>query len=340
MKSTKPSYALALFAVGLALCVVVLGAFTRLSDAGLGCPDWPTCYGHYMLWPETPEEIAAANALHPDFPFEESIAWPEVVHRYFASTLGLVIIALNVIAWRKRHTLGQPFKLPLFLLGLVIAQGLFGMWTVTLKLWPQVVTMHLLGGFATLSLLWLLSLRLNSRSWAHPDVPLVHWQALKPLAVVGLVLVCVQIALGGWTSSNYAALACPDLPTCQGRWLPPMNLAQGFNVFQEIGPNYLGGQMDGEARVAIHFAHRVGAIVVALYLLFLVSRLYKYAGGRDMRAHANLILALLVIQVCLGLSNVIWSLPLWVAVAHNAGGALLLLSLVTLNYRLYRSSTW
>lgn len=340
MKSTKPSYLLAMFAVGLALCVVVLGAFTRLSDAGLGCPDWPTCYGHYMLWPETPEEIAAANALHPDFPFEESIAWPEVVHRYFASTLGLVIIALNLIAWRKRHTPGQPFKLPLLLLGLVIAQGLFGMWTVTLKLWPQVVTLHLLGGFATLSLLWLLSMRLNNHSWGHPDVPLLHWNDLKPLALTGLILVCLQIALGGWTSSNYAALACPELPTCQGRWLPPMDLAQGFNIFQEIGPNYLGGQMDGEARVAIHFAHRVGAIVVALYLLFLVTRLHKYAGGRDMRAHANLILALLVIQLCLGLSNVIWSLPFWVAVAHNAGGALLLLALVTLNYRLYRSSSW
>ncbi len=340
MKSTKPSYALALFAVGLALCVVVLGAFTRLSDAGLGCPDWPTCYGHYMLWPETPEEIAAANALHPDFPFDETIAWPEVIHRYVASTLGLVIIALSVIAWRNRHTRGQPFKLPLSLLGLVIAQGLFGMWTVTLKLWPQVVTLHLLGGFATLSLLWLLSLRLNNRSWGHPDVPLLHWNSLKPLALTGLILVCCQIALGGWTSSNYAALACPDLPTCQGRWLPPMDAAAGFNIFQEIGPNYLGGQMDGEARVAIHFAHRLGAVIVALYLLFLVSRLYKYAGGREMRAQANLIVALLVIQLCLGLSNVIWSLPFWVAVAHNAVGALLLLSLVTLNYRLYRSSSW
>jgi len=217
MKSTKPSHALVMFAVLLAMCVVVLGAFTRLRDAGLGCPDWPTCYGHYMLWPETPEEIAVANAAHPDFPFEAAIAWPEVVHRYFASTLGLVIIAINVVAWRNRHNRGQPLKLPLFLLALVIAQGLFGMWTVTLKLWPQVVTLHLLGGFATLSLLWLLALRLENRSWSHPDVPLLHWNALKPLALLGLILVCCQIALGGWTSSNYAALACPDLPTCQGR---------------------------------------------------------------------------------------------------------------------------
>ncbi len=340
MKSTKPSYALVMFAIALALCVVVLGAFTRLSDAGLGCPDWPTCYGHYMLWPETPEEVAAANAAHPEFPFAEATAWPEVIHRYFASTLGLFVIAINVLAWRNRYNRGQPFKLPLLLLVLIMAQGAFGAWTVTLKLWPQVVTLHLLGGFATLSLLWLLGLRLNNRSWGHPDVPLLHWQALKPLAMLGLILVCCQIALGGWTSSNYAALACPDLPTCQGRWLPPMDFAQGFNIFQEIGPNYLGGQMDGTARVAIQFTHRVGAIVVALYLLFLISRLYKYAGGPDMRAHANLMLALLAIQFGLGLSNVFWSLPFWVAVAHNAGGALLLLSLVTLNYRLYRSSIW
>jgi heme a synthase len=340
MKSTKPSHALVMFAVLLAVCVVVLGAFTRLSDAGLGCPDWPTCYGHYMLWPETAEEIAAANAAHPEFPFEETIAWPEVVHRYFASTLGLVIIAINVIAWRHRHTRGQPFKLPLFLLALVIAQGAFGAWTVTLKLWPQVVTLHLLGGFATLSLLWLLLLRLNNRTWAYPNIPLLHWQSLKPLAMIGLILVCLQIALGGWTSSNYAALACPELPTCQGRWLPPMDFAQGFNFFQEIGPNYLGGQMDGEARVAIHFTHRVGAIVVALYLLYLISQLHAYSGGRDMRRQAYVILALLLVQLGLGLSNIVWSLPLWVAVAHNAGGALLLLSLVTLNYRLYRSSIW
>ena len=340
MKSTKPSYALVMIAVALAMCVVILGAFTRLRDAGLGCPDWPGCYGHLVMWPETPEQIAQAEAAYPDAPFEQHKAWPEVIHRYFASALGLLIIGINVLAWRHRDSRGQPFKLPVFLLALVIAQGLFGMWTVTLKLWPQVVTLHLLGGFTTLSLLWLLALRLNNHSWAHPNIPLRHWQALKPLALTGLILVCCQITLGGWTSSNYAALACPELPTCQGRWLPPMDFAHGFNIFQELGPNYLGGQMEGEGRVAIHFMHRMGAIVVALYLGYLISRMYKYAGGHAMRGHAHLMLALLVIQLGLGLSNIIWSLPLWVAVAHNAGGALLLLSLVTLNYRLFRSSAW
>jgi cytochrome c oxidase assembly protein subunit 15 len=337
MTSTKPSYALALFATAFALCVVILGAFTRLSDAGLGCPDWPGCYGH-LLWPDTSEQIAQAEARFPDAPFEQDKAWPEVVHRYFASTLGLLIIAINVIAWRQRKNGEQPFRLPLALLALVIAQGLFGMWTVTLKLWPQVVTLHLLGGFTTLSLLWLLALRLQNKPWPRPDVPVKHWQALKPLALAGLILVSCQIALGGWTSSNYAALACPELPTCQGSWVPPMmDFAHGFNIFQEIGPNYLGGQMDGTGRVAIHFTHRVGAIVVLLYLGFLLARLYKYAGGPPLRRQANVLLGLLVIQLGLGLSNIIWSLPLWVAVAHNAGGALLLLALVTLNYRLHQA---
>ncbi len=335
MKSTKPSYNLVLFATFFAVCVVILGAYTRLEDAGLGCPDWPGCYGH--LWmPQTQDQIAQADAAYPDMPFEYEKAWPEVVHRYFASTLGFLIILINVISWRNRHLRDQPVKLPLFLLVLVIAQGMFGMWTVTLKLWPQVVTIHLLGGFATLSLLWLLTLRLNNRPWTYPNIPIRHWLKLRPLAMTGLLLVVLQIALGGWTSSNYAALACPDLPTCQNQWLPPMDFANGFNIFQEIGPNYLGGQMDGEARVAIHVTHRIGALVVTLFLGFLIFLMHKYAGGREMARLANVMTVLLAVQLLLGISNIVWQLPLWVAVAHNAGGALLLLSLVTLNYRLHK----
>ncbi|MDR2212350.1 MAG: COX15/CtaA family protein [Pseudomonadales bacterium] len=339
MKSSKLAYSLVLFATVLALGVVILGAFTRLKDAGLGCPDWPGCYGH-LVWPGTPEQIAAAEARFPDAPFEVAKAWPEVVHRYFAGTLGFVIILIAALAWRNRAA-GTPLKLPLFLLLLVIAQGLFGMWTVTLKLWPQVVTAHLLGGFTTLSLLWLLSLRLSAPAQfqAPPALAAQYWQALRPLALGGLAVVVAQILLGGWTSTNYAALACPDLPTCQGRWWPPMDAASGFNILQEIGPNYLGGQLDGTARVAIHMGHRIGALVVTGYLIFLLSRLYRAAGTSDpaLRRQANVIAALLAIQLCLGLSNVHWSLPLPVAVAHNAGGALLLLSLVSLNYRLYKS---
>jgi len=339
MKSGKPSYSLVLFASFFAMCVVILGAWTRLEDAGLGCPDWPGCYG-FITVPETAEEIAQAEAAFPDAPFEAEKAWPEVIHRYFAGTLGLLIIIINVVAWTNRNRADQPFKLPLLLLMLVIAQGMFGMWTVTLKLWPQVVTTHLLGGFTTLSLLWLLSLRLNNRPWQQPTVPVSQWQNLRPLALIALILLVGQITLGGWTSSNYAALACPDLPTCQGRWLPPMNFAEGFNVTQEIGPNYLGGQMDGEARVAIHMAHRMGAVLVTLVLGLLIFKLYKNAGSREMTRLAHVLLGLLILQVSLGISNIVFSLPLWVAVAHNAGGALLLLTLVTLNYRLSKVSAF
>jgi cytochrome c oxidase assembly protein subunit 15 len=339
MLSTKPSYNLVMFAVLLAVCVVILGAFTRLKDAGLGCPDWPGCYGHVWM-PQTADEIAAAEDAYPNAPFEQEKAWPEVVHRYFATTLGFVIILVNLMAWRNRREPNQPMKLPLFLLGLVILQGMFGMWTVTLNLWPQVVTTHLLGGFTTLSLLWLLTLRLQNAPWPRPSVPVMQWHKLRPLALIGMILVICQIALGGWTSSNYAALACPELPTCQGQWLPSMDFGMGFNFSQEIGPNYLGGQMDAPGRVAIHFTHRLGAIVVVLYLSFLLSKLYKSAGGDAMRNQAHIILGLMIVQVLLGLSNIIWSLPLWVAVAHNAGGALLLLSLVSLNYRLFKGTNW
>jgi cytochrome c oxidase assembly protein subunit 15 len=197
-----------------------------------------------------------------------------VVHRYFAGSLGFLILLIALQAWRHRHQPAQPFKLPLLLLALVVAQGLFGMWTVTLKLWPQIVTLHLLGGFSTLSLLWLLKLRLENRQWPTPTA-LRPWRELQPLAVLGLVLVLCQITLGGWTSTNYAALACPDLPTCQAQWWPPMDFRSGFNITQEIGPNYLGGQMDGEGRIAIHMTHRFGAIVVALYLAYLVYRLTR-----------------------------------------------------------------
>ena len=337
MKIAKSSLWLAQLAVALAFCVVVLGAFTRLKDAGLGCPDWPGCYGH-AFWPQTSEQIATAEQAFPDAPFEQAKAWPEVVHRYFAGSLGFLIMLICAVAYKHRQVRGQPLKLPLLLLVLVIAQGLFGMWTVTLKLWPQIVTLHLLGGFSTLGLLWLLRLRVLNYQWPTPNLPLHYWHALKPLAFIGLLLVIGQITLGGWTSSNYAALACPDLPTCQAQWWPPMDFKNGFNFAQEIGPNYLGGQLDGSARIAIHMAHRIGAVVVAVYLLYLITRLHRHSGGMQMRRLANVLLVLLLLQLGLGLSNVLWSLPLPVAVAHNAVGALLLLALITLNFRLYRAT--
>ncbi|MBS7662791.1 COX15/CtaA family protein [Pseudomonas lalucatii] len=322
----KPGYRLALFATLLALLVVMLGAYTRLSHAGLGCPDWPGCYG-FLGVPMSERSQALAAARFPEAPLEVAKGWYEMVHRYFAGGLGLVILALAVQALGRRGTPGQPCKLPLLLLGLVLVQAAFGMWTVTLKLWPQVVTAHLLGGFATLSLLFLLTLRLSGAVAPLSAAP----APLRGLAAFALLLVIGQVALGGWVSSNYAAVACVDLPTCHGQWWPAMDFANGFHLTQHIGPNYLGGQLDSDARTAIHMSHRLGAVLVGLTLLLLAWRL-RAAGAA--RLAALLVLAL-GLQLTLGISNVLLHLPLAVAVAHNAGGAGLLLCLVLINYRLH-----
>ncbi|MGI9292687.1 MAG: COX15/CtaA family protein, partial [Pseudomonadales bacterium] len=221
MTAPKPTYRLALLSTLFSFAVIMLGAFTRLADAGLGCPDWPGCYGH-LLWPDTAAEVSAAEALFPDAPVEHDKTWPEMVHRYLASTLGLLAIALLIGAWRHR-SVTQPLKLPLLLLGIVILQGLFGMWTVTLKLWPQVVTAHLLGGFSTAALFYLLTLRLQNSNWRGDSASMNTLRQFKPLVLFCLLVVFLQITLGGWTTSNYAAVACPDFPTCQNEWLPTMD---------------------------------------------------------------------------------------------------------------------
>lgn len=320
----KHGYRLALFATLLTVVVVLLGAYTRLTHAGLGCPDWPGCYG-FLGVPMSEHKQAIAEARFPEAPVEVAKGWYEMIHRYFAGALGLVILVIAAQAVRRRAEPTQPLKLPLAILALVILQGAFGMWTVTLQLWPQVVTAHLLGGFATLSLLTLLTLRLSGRF-----APLQLPGRLRTLAAACLLLVIGQITLGGWVSSNYAAVACVDLPTCHGEWWPTMDFGKGFHLTQHIGPNYLGGQLDSDARTAIHMSHRIGALLVTLALLALawqlrIAKLPRLAG---------LLLLALALQVGLGISNVIFHLPLLVAVAHNAGGAALLLVMVLINYRL------
>lgn len=338
-KKIQWRHRLAYAAVALACVVVILGAFTRLVDAGLGCPDWPGCYGH-LMWPDSESEVAAAEAKFPEAPVEHDKTWPEMVHRYFAGALGVLILINCILSVGLYRRLPRgpgkdaaPLKLPIFLVALVVVQAAFGMWTVTLKLWPQVVTAHLMGGFATLSLLWLMVLRTGGRPWQPPHKTWALLQGLRIPALAVLCLVLVQIALGGWTSSNYAALACPDLPTCHGVWWPPADFSAGFNVAQDVGPNYLGGRLDNHARTAIHFSHRLGALVVSLAVVFMAALLWRtsYNGARRL---AGVLVAVLVVQVCLGLSNVYWVLPLWVAVAHNAVGAALLLVMVTINHRL------
>ncbi|WP_323846079.1 COX15/CtaA family protein [Microbulbifer magnicolonia] len=315
----------------LAVVVVVLGAFTRLVDAGLGCPDWPGCYGH-LTWPDEHHEIQTANAAFPHAPVETDKTWPEMVHRYFAGALLLLVAGMTALAWRRRGQ--RAFKQTHFLLALILLQAAFGMWTVTLKLWPQVVTAHLLGGMATLSMLWLIVERLrNSAQKQGRLIPAHEFRALqkiRPLAFIAVAAVVLQIALGGWTSSNYAALACADFPTCHGEWWPRADFTQGFNIAQQIGPNYLGGTLESDARTAIHLTHRIGALIVSLLVLAL-SLLAWRAGSRRW---AIGLAGALGLQVCLGIANVVMFLPLPIAVAHNAGAALLLLGLLTFCYRI------
>ena len=332
-RSGKSGARLALMATCLAVVVVGLGAFTRLSDAGLGCPDWPGCYGH-LLWPRADHEIARADARFPDAPVIAGKPWPEMVHRYFAGSLGLCIMVLAALGWRRRKDRDYPSRLPLLLLLLVIWQALFGMWTVTLKLWPQVVTLHLLGGISVLALLWLLALRLRDCPWRVDHAVARRLAALKPWVVVGMVTVFCQIALGGWVTSNYAALACGDFPTCHSQWWPAMNLAQGFDITQGVGPNYLGGLLESEARTAIHIGHRIGALVTTVVTLGLSAALFAIPWAPARRLAGALALALIV-QVSLGIANVLLALPLPVAVAHNLGAAFLSLTLVTLATKIW-----
>jgi cytochrome c oxidase assembly protein subunit 15 len=321
-----------LFACVLAFSVVVLGAYTRLTDAGLGCPDWPGCYGQLTV-PSSEAEVVEKSYLD-QRPLEPSKGWNEMIHRYFAGGLGLAILVIAVWSWRRREVVGQPRWLPLFLLGLVIFQALLGMWTVTLQLKPVVVLGHLLGGMTTLALLALLALRTHPRlaNQAIGDRVRNGWRAF---ALIGLGVLVLQIALGGWTSSNYAALACPDVPTCQGAWWPEVDFREGFVLWRGLGVNYEFGVLDSAARTAVHLAHRIGAVVTFVLLGWLAVRLVR-SDYLAVRTTGWLVGGLLCLQVGLGIANIVYFLPLPVAVAHNGIAALLLLSLVLLNFQLWQ----
>ena len=324
--------ALAGAALLLCLCVVVLGAYVRLSSAGLGCPDWPGCYGHL-----SPSGAAAdARVLSSPTagrPLEVGKAWREMVHRYAAGTLGLLILSLVVIgvAGRRARVLPLPYVTGLF--AIVLAQAVLGMLTVTWQLSPLVVTLHLLFGFATLSLLlWLvMSLPHFARRWRAAPAE-AHGAALRArlLAPLALGVLAVQIALGGWTSSNYAALGCPDFPTCQARWWPQGDYRAAFEIRVASDRTYEGGVLDAPARTAIQFTHRLAALLAAVVLVgAAVSALRLRASFA--RYAAGLMLAALAIQVIVGISMVLRGFPLWLGTAHNAGAALLLMSTVGLN---------
>jgi cytochrome c oxidase assembly protein subunit 15 len=307
----------------LAFCVIVLGAYVRLSHAGLGCPDWPGCYGHLTVG-EAMQNLDQANAAYPDRPLEADKAWKEMAHRYLAAALGLLIIAIAIIAYQNRRDPAQPLRLPAFLVLLVILQGLLGMWTVTLLLKPLVVTAHLLGGLTTMSLLWWMSFAVPPAPAGRGDDGLRMW------TVIGLLVLALQISLGGWVSTNYAALACPDFPTCQLSYWPDMDYRDAFVLWRGLGIDYEGGVLDHPARVAIHYTHRLGAIVTAVVLGFLAWRASRARRSSQLRGWAAVLAVLLAVQLVLGPTMVLKALPLTLATAHNAMAALLVLATVAL----------
>lgn len=314
---------LAWTATALALVVIAAGAWVRLTDAGLGCPDWPGCYG-MVTWPSAPEHVERANAEWGHVRAVESgKAFREMFHRYIAGILALLILALAVIGWRHRDRPGQPVALPIGLFALVVFQAALGMWTVTLLLKPAIVTAHLIGGMTTFALLTWLALSVTPR----PRQPSLPARAQHGVAWLAMVVLAVQIVLGGWVSTNYAALACTGFPTCGGEWWPATNFAEGFRIWRGVGVDYEGGVLDPAARNAIHLAHRLWALVVVAVFAWLLARLWR---AEDLRGISAAIALLLAVQVGLGIYNVAGGLPLAAAVAHNGVAALLLGALVIL----------
>lgn len=314
------------FTILLALCVIVFGAYVRLTDAGLGCPDWPGCYG-FVTVPQTAEDYLSVEQNFPGEIVDEGKAWREMIHRYIASLLGFLILLMflkDFFSYRNNAGSLKDLKLSAALLALVIFQGMLGMWTVTLKVHPLVVTGHLIGGLTTLSLLFFYYRNLESSDEKFISAP--------KAMIAGLSILALQIILGGWTSTNYAALGCPDLPLCYGEvWPSNMDFEEGFLKWQEVGVNYEGGQLSPSARTAIHFAHRLGAILVLFALGWLGLKYLKHRSDRIRMASGIMLIALLA-QLAIGSLMVWFGIPLFLATAHNAFAALLLLSFINLLY--------
>lgn len=317
---------LTLFATLLALIVVSFGAYTRLTDSGLGCPDWPGCYGTLTV-PESIDQIEKAQAVYPDSPVEVEKAWIEMIHRYIAGILGVMILVIAFMSIRLRDQINYSLKWPFFLLGLVIFQAALGMWTVTLLLKPAVVSSHLLGGMTVLGILTFLM----HRNYGTHRENFVSNRFERKIIRFSLVLLFIQIALGGWTSTNYAALACTDYPTCHGSLIPEMDFSNAFTIFRELGVTSLGEPLSLEALHAIQWVHRVGAIVLLGYLLF-VAYILKVNQGFNM--WRNILILVISLQFIIGIANLLLHLPIVLATLHNLGAALLVVILVGINSRI------
>jgi heme a synthase len=316
---------LVLAATLLAVCVVVLGAYVRLSDAGLGCPDWPGCYGTLTV-PQSESAIAHAQVAYPDSPVEHGKAWKEMTHRYLAGALGLLVLAIFVQAWRMRSQIKVSTWLATFLLALIVFQAALGMWTVTLLLRPIIVSAHLIGGMSTLAILtWM-----THRHWGVVANS-VQSQNMRFWVRGAMIVLFIQIFLGGWTSTNYAALACTDFPTCHGMWIPEMDFSNAFSWFRELGVASNGEPLHLAAYTAIQWTHRIGALLTFVYIGWLGLSLLKQP---QLKKIAHIMLGLLGIQIVLGIANLVLHLPLALAVGHNMGAALLLMSVVILNSKI------
>lgn len=322
---------LVIVSILLAIVVVSLGAYTRLTHAGLGCPDWPGCYGLIDV-PETAEQILKAEQAFPERPVEPQKAWNEMIHRYFAGALGLLILAIAFLSVKNREV-GTPVFLPLFILVVVTFQAALGMWTVTMKLMPIVVMAHLLGGLTTLCLLFLLYLRLKRFHIREGNTTL---RSYAKYGFIGIVILTAQIALGGWTSSNYAALVCTELPICQSGWEEQLTFEESFDLIPPERDTYEFGHLTHDSRVTIHVMHRFGAIVTTIYLVWLAFVVMRKSTSAYFKNASIGLLVVLSCQIGLGVSNIWFSLPLGVAVAHNVVAACLMLTLITLAYGLKR----
>lgn len=329
---------LALLGVALCLVVVVLGAWVRLTDAGLGCPDWPGCYGH--VTPAGAERNEGKiESYSPGWEYDSGKAWREMIHRYAATALGFIIVLITAIAIAYRRERPVSIPLAVSLLVVVVLQGTLGAFTVWWLVKPLVVVLHLIGGLTTLSLLFWMWLNMRRTTRLVEPVPGATRSATldgaRRMAIVATVIVAFQIMLGGWTSSNYAAVACPDLPKCQQQWWPEgMDFSEAFVLWRGLDINYTGGVLEHPARVAIHFTHRLGAIVASLAVLFAAWLAITRAPTDLVRRAGYWAIGALGIQLLVAFLMILKAFPLSLAAGHNAGAALLMMSLILLNRRL------